>query len=479
MNRSRRLVTCLLTACGLAVMATSVSAQHYAHSGLDACTTCKANVDFYGHYPTRWRPWPGESRMDIHFPQAIGAEEVQRGEESPRPKLPTQKLEPLMPGKSSPMPNYPPAEQNEPQVSEPVPPPAGSTPQPPAMVPEPVTPNTPFRTEQIPTPSGPAPLPNNGTPPGALPSTPPDANSQGMSLPATVPPGRSASLPPWSGPVASTPVIPPPTSTTPPKQGSRGNSAAGSVAAATGINDGASVRISLGAPRGNLAAAPAPLVIRNTTFPAVGGVATPGLVPGATPNAPAANPTDVARCEWLPEVKPTSAAYSQTSQLPSSAPSRAVSPAVAFQPEAANASQTQRAGYVGLNIPDVATQTGFEPTKRRVSTPFLDGFCPVQLVENERWIKGSPQYSAEWKGRVYWLSDASAHQRFLANAERYTPALSGLDPVKLIEGKRMDGSTDYCVVYDGRLYMFSSTATLAKFRQSPRRYAAFAASATP
>ena len=139
----------------------------------------------------------------------------------------------------------------------------------------------------------------------------------------------------------------------------------------------------------------------------------------------------------------------------------------------------QQVGYVGLSIPESASQVGFESGRNATSAPLLDGFCPVQLVENEQWIKGAPRFAAEWKGRVYWLSDAAALNKFVANAERYTPVLSGLDPVMLMAGERKDGLTDYCVVYDGRLYMFSSAATLARFRQSPRQYAAFAASANP
>lgn len=163
---------------------------------------------------------------------------------------------------------------------------------------------------------------------------------------------------------------------------------------------------------------------------------------------------------------------------PGPSPGPAV-PAVAFQTERPASSETQRAGYVGLSIPETVDSAGFETAAGPASAPLLEGFCPVQLVENEQWLKGSPRFAAEWKGRVYWLSDAAALKKFVANAERYTPVLSGLDPVMLMQGERKDGLTDYCVVYDGRLYMFSSAATLARFRQSPRQYAAFAVNANP
>ncbi len=103
--------------------------------------------------------------------------------------------------------------------------------------------------------------------------------------------------------------------------------------------------------------------------------------------------------------------------------------------------------------------------------PALEGFCPVELVRNERWVPGDARYAAEYRGRIYFLAGAAQQQEFLANPERYVPAHSGTDPVTLLEGQPQPGQTDYCAVYDGRLYMFSSPQTLAQFRQNPRRYA--------
>ena len=47
------------------------------------------------------------------------------------------------------------------------------------------------------------------------------------------------------------------------------------------------------------------------------------------------------------------------------------------------------------------------------------------------------------------------------------------DSVLIVDGKRhVRGQTDYCVTYEGRLYMFSSAVTLSQFRKSPDRYVA-------
>ncbi len=104
--------------------------------------------------------------------------------------------------------------------------------------------------------------------------------------------------------------------------------------------------------------------------------------------------------------------------------------------------------------------------------PGLNGYCPVELVENEKWVAGSRRWTATYQGRTYLLSGPEQHQRFLTNPSRYCPMLSGMDPVLAVdENRAVFGLTEFCVVYDGRLYMFSGSYSLARFRQNPHRYA--------
>jgi YHS domain-containing protein len=107
--------------------------------------------------------------------------------------------------------------------------------------------------------------------------------------------------------------------------------------------------------------------------------------------------------------------------------------------------------------------------------PGLNGYCPVELVENENWVPGDPRWTATYQGRSYVLSGPEQHLRFVTNPSRYCPVLSGMDPVLAVdENRELVGQTEYCVVYDGRLYMFSGEYSLARFRQNPKRYAAAA-----
>jgi YHS domain-containing protein len=80
-----------------------------------------------------------------------------------------------------------------------------------------------------------------------------------------------------------------------------------------------------------------------------------------------------------------------------------------------------------------------------------------------------------YQGRTFLFRGPTQRQRFLADPRRYVPAYSGNDPVLAVDRDRqVPGRTTYCVIYDGQLYMFSSSATLARFKENPEQYASHA-----
>ncbi len=102
----------------------------------------------------------------------------------------------------------------------------------------------------------------------------------------------------------------------------------------------------------------------------------------------------------------------------------------------------------------------------------LDGFCPVQLVENARWQPGKKAWGAVHRGRTYLFAGAEEQRRFLANPDRYAPVSSGDDVVLLLEqGQSVSGHREHGLQFDGHVYLFAGEGTLEKFRSSPRYYA--------
>jgi YHS domain-containing protein len=99
----------------------------------------------------------------------------------------------------------------------------------------------------------------------------------------------------------------------------------------------------------------------------------------------------------------------------------------------------------------------------------LDGHCPVSVLEQSKWVKGDVRYGAIHRGRTYLFASQAEQQRFLGNPDKYSPMLSGYDPIKyleegvLVEGKRSSG-----MVYEGRMYLFADLASLQRMEAAPQ-----------
>ena len=127
-----------------------------------------------------------------------------------------------------------------------------------------------------------------------------------------------------------------------------------------------------------------------------------------------------------------------------------------------------------------AAYTTAEPAARpevtdhaAAATLVLNGYCVVELASNGRWVRGDLRWTVVHKGLIYRFSGPAQRQQFLANPEAFAPVNSGNDPVLAVDESRpVPGRPAYCATYNGRLYLFSNTATQARFNRNPQRYAA-------
>ena len=107
----------------------------------------------------------------------------------------------------------------------------------------------------------------------------------------------------------------------------------------------------------------------------------------------------------------------------------------------------------------------------------LDGYCPVQLSDDltanlPRWTLGDRRWGAIHRGQTYLFAGAQQQQRFLANPDRYAPALSGNDVVMAVEhGQAVQGRREHGVLFSSQVYLFASEASLEKFSKNPHHYA--------
>ena len=104
--------------------------------------------------------------------------------------------------------------------------------------------------------------------------------------------------------------------------------------------------------------------------------------------------------------------------------------------------------------------------------PFaMDGFCPVELVENKTWKLGDVRWGANHRGRTYLFSGPEQQQRFLKSPDRYSPAASGIDVVLALTKQQVTpGRREYGVFCANRIFLFAGEESLAAFSAEPERY---------
>ena len=132
--------------------------------------------------------------------------------------------------------------------------------------------------------------------------------------------------------------------------------------------------------------------------------------------------------------------------------------------------------------PPAAPRVNFPPTnstarddsltKPVARTAALGGYCPVCVIEMKSWMKGSPNYAAEFDGKTYYFPGDKQRTMFLANPDKYAPVLGGDCTVCLADaGKRMPGNIQHASIYQDRLFLFPNAAMKKKFRTDLTRYA--------
>lgn len=112
--------------------------------------------------------------------------------------------------------------------------------------------------------------------------------------------------------------------------------------------------------------------------------------------------------------------------------------------------------------------------KRPSEAPSLgmDGYCPVTLLKENRWVRGDKRYGVIHRGRTYLFAGPQEKETFFADPDEYSPVLAGIDPVALNEqGQAIEGKRVHGVVYHRRVYLFSSEDNLNRFWEAPEQFA--------
>ena len=103
----------------------------------------------------------------------------------------------------------------------------------------------------------------------------------------------------------------------------------------------------------------------------------------------------------------------------------------------------------------------------------IDGFSPVILSTDKKWVKGTDEFAVEFEGQWFLLTSAEEMKTFRAKPESFVPQFMGCDPVLLWESDKVPaarGITRFAAFYDDQLYLFASKENRDRFKESPDRF---------
>ena len=99
----------------------------------------------------------------------------------------------------------------------------------------------------------------------------------------------------------------------------------------------------------------------------------------------------------------------------------------------------------------------------------LHGYDPVAYFTRNRAVKGSKRVIERLGGAEYHFASGGDRYEFLRDAPRYQPQFGGYCATSMARGQLDDINPKLFVIYDGKLYLFSSPEAQDMFLRDPRR----------
>jgi len=133
----------------------------------------------------------------------------------------------------------------------------------------------------------------------------------------------------------------------------------------------------------------------------------------------------------------------------------------------------------GANVPAEEPQTAksdrettSEPGSEPAVEPALDGYCPACYLLDKKAVKGTPEFSSTFRGRVYYHTSAERKAAFDTDPDKYLPQFDGLCTGALggSYGNRIPGDPQIFTIEDGKYYLFSSLRAYRAYFEMPQQF---------
>lgn len=101
----------------------------------------------------------------------------------------------------------------------------------------------------------------------------------------------------------------------------------------------------------------------------------------------------------------------------------------------------------------------------------FDGYCLVSILEENRVLRGLPEFSAEHRGQTVCFQSEENRRKFLADPDKYWPVANGQCLVSSREGMYYgQGDPRMAVTWRGRIWLFTDRERQQRFIQTPKYY---------
>ena len=102
----------------------------------------------------------------------------------------------------------------------------------------------------------------------------------------------------------------------------------------------------------------------------------------------------------------------------------------------------------------------------------LKGYDPVAYFTDGKPVEGSTQYELVFDGQRYHFASAKHRDLFKANPDKYAPQFSGLCAMNLSRGVKRESDPRNWVISNGNLYVFASETGQQNFTKDAAAYTA-------
>jgi len=102
----------------------------------------------------------------------------------------------------------------------------------------------------------------------------------------------------------------------------------------------------------------------------------------------------------------------------------------------------------------------------------LKGYDPVAYFTDGKPVQGSTQYELVFDGQRYHFASAKHRDLFKANPDKYAPQFSGLCAMNLSRGVKRESDPHNWVISNGNLYVFASETGQQGFAKDSSTYTA-------